>query len=58
MKLKHSPAPGLIAASPDLLEALTKMRAEINKLSGQWTERLDTLAQMADAAIAKARGQS
>jgi hypothetical protein len=46
----------MLAAAPDMLAALSAMRGELDQLSGQWTERMDTLAQMADAAIDKARG--
>lgn len=54
-----SPVPAharLIAAAPDLLAALVAVRGELDQMIGQWTERMDTLAQMADAAIAKAKG--
>jgi hypothetical protein len=44
----------LFAASPDLLIALKNLRAEIEAISGYWTEGLDNFAMQADAAIAKA----
>jgi hypothetical protein len=43
----------LIAAAPDLFDALRLVREELEAMSGQWTERMATLAQLADAALAK-----
>jgi hypothetical protein len=44
----------LFAAAPDLLVALKNLRAEIELISGFWTEGLDNFAMQADQAIAKA----
>lgn len=48
----------LFSAAPELLDALKNLRAEIEAISGYWTEGLDNFAQQADAAIAKAEDQS
>ena len=48
----------LIAAAPDLLDALKALRANVDKdMSGFWTESTANFMQQADAAIAKAEGQ-
>lgn len=44
----------LIAAAPELLEALAAIRRELDAMSGSWTEGMANFAQMADAALAKA----
>lgn len=49
----------LIAAAPDLLDALKALRKNVDvDLSGYWTESTSNFMQQADAAIAKAEGRT
>lgn len=48
----------IIAAAPDLLEALKRLAENVDTdLSGFWTESTSNFMQMAEAAIAKAEGR-
>lgn len=44
----------ILAAAPDLLEALKVLHANVEELSGFWNESTSNFMQMAEAAIAKA----
>lgn len=48
----------LVVASPDLLEALKALHANVDgDLSGYWAESTSNFMQQAEAAIAKAEGR-
>lgn len=48
----------ILAAAPDLLDALKALRKNVNTdLSGYWTESTSNFIQQADAAIKKAEGK-
>jgi hypothetical protein len=47
----------IMAAAPDLLEALMALHANVEELSGFWNESTSNFMQQAEAAIAKAKGK-
>lgn len=47
----------IIAAAPDVLDALRALHANVEEMSGFWNESTSNLMQQAEAAIARAEGR-